>query len=98
MDFIPVDCTVDSPQKGVAERMNIALLEIVREMMSHATLPMLLLNCSLETKTYLLNLIPSKFIFKVPIKFWIGRKPSMRYIHIWGSPAHVLKGMTHKLE
>jgi len=29
---------------------------------------------------------------------WIGRKPSLSHIRIWGCPAHVLKGKTDKLE
>ena len=32
------------------------------------------------------------------MELWSGRKPSMRYLHIWGCPAHVLKGRPNKLE
>jgi hypothetical protein len=28
---------------------------------------------------------------------WMGRKLSMKYIHIWGCPAYVLKGKSDKL-
>ena len=32
------------------------------------------------------------------MELWSKRKPSMRYLHIWGCPAHVLKGKPDKLE
>lgn len=46
---------------------------------------------ALETAIYLPNLVPSKTIFKTPIELWFGRKLSMKYIYIWGCPAHMLK-------
>ena len=47
---------------------------------------------------YLLNLVPSKSIPKTPVELQIARKPSMRHLHIWGCPAHVLKGKSDKLQ
>ena len=47
---------------------------------------------------YLLNLVPSKFVPKTPVKLWNGHKPSMRHLHIWGCPTHVLKGKSDKLQ
>ena len=47
---------------------------------------------------YLLNLVPSKFVPKTPIGLWNRRKPSMRHLHIWGCPTHVLKGKSDKLQ
>ena len=32
------------------------------------------------------------------MELWSGRKPSMKYLHIWGCPAHMLKGKPDKLE
>ena len=32
------------------------------------------------------------------MELWSGRKPSMKYLHIWSCPAHVLKGKPDKLE
>ena len=32
------------------------------------------------------------------MELWSGRKPSMKYLHIWGCPAHVLKRKSDKLE
>ena len=32
------------------------------------------------------------------MKLWIERKPSIRHLHTWGCPAHVLKGKSDKLQ
>ena len=32
------------------------------------------------------------------MELWNGHKPSLSHIRIWGSPTHVLKGDTDKLE
>ena len=47
---------------------------------------------------HILNLVPSKSIPKTPMELWSGRKPSMKNLHIWGCPTHMLKGKPNKLE
>ena len=47
---------------------------------------------------YLLNLVPLKSVSKTPVELWNKRKPSMRHLHVWGCPAHVLKGKSDKLQ
>ena len=47
---------------------------------------------------HILNLVPSKLVPNTPKKLWSGRNPSMKYLHIWGCSAHVLKGKSDKLE
>ena len=47
---------------------------------------------------HILNLVPSKSIHKTPMELWSGRKPSMKNLHIWGCPTHMLKGKPNKLE
>jgi hypothetical protein len=71
---------------------------MLRAMMSYATLPMSFWGYALETATHLLKLVPSKTVSKIPSELWTWQKPSKRSIHIWGCPAHVLKGKTDKLE
>ena len=71
---------------------------MVRSMMSYSTLLISFWGYALNTTIHLLNLIPSKSVPKTPMELWSGRKPSMRYLHIWGCPAHVLKGKPDKLE
>ena len=69
---------------------------MVRSMMSYSTLPISFWGYALNTTIHLLNLVPS--IPKTPMELWSGHKPSMKYLHIWGCPAHVLKGKPYKLE
>ena len=71
---------------------------MVRSMMNYSTLPISFWRCALNITIHLLNLVPSKSVPKTPMDLWSGRKPSMRYLHIWGCPAHVLKGKPDKLE
>ena len=67
-------------------------------MLSYLTLPISFWEYALNTAMYLLNLVPSKSIPKTPVKLWIGCKPSMRHLHIWGCSAHMLKGKSDKLQ
>ena len=77
-------------QNGIAERRNRTLLDMVRSMMSHATLPISFWGYTLEATAYILNPVPSKSVHRTPQEMWTGRKPSLRHIHIWGCPAYVL--------
>ena len=47
---------------------------------------------------HILNLVPSKSVPNTPKELWSRHKSSMKYLHIWGCPAHVLKGKSDKLE
>ena len=85
-------------QNIVAERRNRTLLDMVRSMLSYSTLPISFWGYALNIAMYLLNLVPLKFVPKTPVEFWNGLKPSMRHLHIWGCPAHVLKGKSDKLQ
>ena len=71
-------------QNGVAERMNRTLLDMVRSMLSYSTLPISFWGYTLNTTMNLLNLVLLKSIPKIPIEMRIGRKPSVRHLHIWG--------------
>ena len=71
---------------------------MVRSMMSYSTLPISFWGYALNTVMYLLNSVLLKSVPKTPIELWNGRKPSVRHLHIWGCPAHVLKGKSDKLQ
>ena len=86
-----------SQQNGIAERRNRTLLDMVRSIMSYWTLPISFWGYALNTAMYLLNLVPSKSVPKTPVELWNECKLSMRHLHIWGCPAHVLKGKFDKL-
>ena len=70
-------------QNGVAERRNRTLLEMVRSMMSSASLLVSFWGYALETTQYLLNLVPSKAISTTLKELWTGQKPSLGHVRIW---------------
>nr|KYP40054.1 Retrovirus-related Pol polyprotein from transposon TNT 1-94 [Cajanus cajan] len=76
-------------QNGVSERRNRTLLDMVRSMLSNSSLPISLWTYALKTAMYLLNRVPSKAVPKTPFELWIGRKPSLRHLHVWGCPAEI---------
>ena len=76
-------------QNGVSKRRNRTLMEMVRSMMSHSSLPLSLWMYALKTTMYLLNRVPSKAVPKTPFELWTGRKRSLRHLHVWGCPAEV---------
>ena len=85
-------------QNGVAKRRNMTFLEMVRSMMNYSTLPISFWIYALKTAMHILNLVPSKSVPNTPKKLWSGCKPSIKYHHIWGCPAHGLTGRCDKLE
>ena len=74
-------------QNGVAERRNRTLMDMVRSMLSHSTLPINLWMEALKTACHVLNKVPSKSVPKTPYEIWTGRKPTLNYLHVWGCPA-----------
>ncbi|WVZ16815.1 hypothetical protein V8G54_009797 [Vigna mungo] len=72
-------------QNGVAERQNRTLMDMVRSMLSHSSIPLSLWMYSLKTNVYLVNRVPSKAISKTLYELWTGRKPSLRHLHVWMS-------------
>ncbi|RVW71665.1 Retrovirus-related Pol polyprotein from transposon TNT 1-94 [Vitis vinifera] len=74
-------------QNGVAERRNRTLIDMVRSMMSNSTLPEFLWGEALKTAVHILNRVPSKVVPKTPYELWVGRKPTLNYLHVWGCPA-----------
>ena len=69
-------------QNGVAERRNRTSMDMVRNMLSNSSLPISLWMEALKTSIYLLNKVPTKTVPKTPFEIWIGRKPSLRHLHI----------------
>ena len=71
---------------------------MTRSMLSYSSLLKSFWGYAIQRTTYILNVVPSKFIPKTPLELWSFRKPSLKYIRIWGCPVHMLKGNTGKLE
>ena len=57
--------------------------------MSCANLPLELWSEAFKITVFILNIAPSKFVSKTPIKLWKGWKPSLRHLHVWGYPVEV---------
>ena len=66
--------------------------------MSHASLPLSFWGYALKTIAYISNLVLSKSMPRTPQEMWLGRKPSLSYLHIWGFSAYVLNSNVSKLE
>ena len=88
-----------TPQlNGVAERRNRTLLDMVRSMMSGASLPISLWGYALETSTHVLNLVPTKKVSKTPYEMWTGKVPTLDHIKFLGCEAFVRKQTHDNLE
>lgn len=62
---------------------------MVKSMINHTNLLDSLLGQALKTTTYILNRVPTKAIAKALYELWIKKIPSIKHLHIWGSPAEV---------
>ncbi|KAI4320118.1 hypothetical protein MLD38_033629 [Melastoma candidum] len=82
---------------GVSERRNRTLMDMVRSMMSHASLPLSFWGYALETAAYMLNRVPTKSVDKTPYELWFGKKPNLSYLKIWGCDAYVKNENSDKL-
>ncbi|CAH1414927.1 unnamed protein product [Lactuca virosa] len=71
-----------TPQlNGVAERRNRNLLDMVRSMMSRASLPISFWGYALETAAHILNLVPTRRLQNTH-EMWIGKVPNLDHIKI----------------
>ncbi|KAI3812579.1 hypothetical protein L1987_17290 [Smallanthus sonchifolius] len=75
----------DTPQQnGVAERRNMILMNMVRNMLANSSLPSFLWTEALKSTVHILNRVSLKSVPKTPYELWTGRKPSLRYMKVWG--------------
>ena len=70
---------------------------MVRSMMSRTDLPISLWGYASETVVFLLNRIPSKEVEKTPYELWIGKRPGLSFLKIWGCKAYVKCQASDKL-
>ncbi|KAJ9535406.1 hypothetical protein OSB04_un001478 [Centaurea solstitialis] len=87
-----------TPQmNGVSERRNRTLLDMVRTMMCHSTLPISFWGHALETAAHILNRAPTKSVEKTPYELWKGKKPNISFLKIWGCEVYVKRPTSEKL-
>nr|GEX04851.1 zinc finger, CCHC-type [Tanacetum cinerariifolium] len=77
-------CAMISEQNGIAERKNRTLKEMVTAMLISSGMSQDIWGEAILTATYLLNMIPHKEKEETPYELWMGRKPSYRYLCVWG--------------
>ncbi|KAJ9545152.1 hypothetical protein OSB04_024859 [Centaurea solstitialis] len=88
-----------TPQmNGESERRNRTLLDMVRSMMCHSTLPMSFWGHALETAAHILNRAPTKSLEKTPYELWKGKKPNISFLRIWGCEVYVKRPTSEKLK
>ena len=83
--------TPHSPQQnGVVERKNRTIMSLVRSMLKEKNLPRELWGEAVNTVVYLLNRASTRSLKGLtPYEAWIGRKPSVEHLGIFGSVVHV---------
>jgi len=58
---------------GVATKMKQTMLDMIRSMMSNATLPKSFWGHALDTAALTINMAPSKSVEKTPYELWFGK-------------------------
>lgn len=79
----------NTTKKGVTQRCNRTLVDMVRSMLSNSSLPKSLWMHALKTVVHLLNMVPGKAVPKTPFELWTRRKSNLTQLHIWGCPGEV---------
>ena len=77
-------------QNGVTERMNETLMERARSILSGVGLGQEFWVEAVDTTCYLVNMSPSSALEdKTPQEAWIGKKPSLSCLRVFGCDAYV---------
>nr|GFA03846.1 retrovirus-related Pol polyprotein from transposon TNT 1-94 [Tanacetum cinerariifolium] len=88
-----------TPQhNGVSKRRNHTLLNMVRSMMSLATLPLSFWEYALESAARILNMVPTKKVDKAPYELWYGKVLNLSYLKVRGCEAHLKCHTPDKLQ
>lgn len=88
-----------TPQNnGVSEKRNRSLFNMVRSMVTHATLSINFWGYDLENDTYILNLVPIKKLMKTPLQIWKGTRPFLACIKVWCYESFVYNEALDKLK
>ena len=89
-EIIHEKTTPYSPQSnGVTGRKNPTLKEMMNAMLKNSSQPQNMWGESILTANYLLNKVLKKEAEKTSYELWKGRKPSYKYLRVWGCLAKV---------
>ena len=79
-------------QNGVVERKNRTLIEAARTMLSESRLPMYFWAEAVNTACYTQNrTLINKDLMKTPYEILNGKKPTLKYFHVFGAKCFMLK-------
>ena len=67
-------------------------------MSSKSTLPLSFWNYALVIAYRILNMEPTKKVYKIPYEIWYRKPPSLSYMKVWGCEAYVRKEDSNKLD
>ena len=88
-----------SPQQnGVARRKNRTLKAMMNALLLSSGLPQNLWGEAIISANYILNRIPHKKTNKSPYELWKGRRPSYKYLNLWGCLAKVAVPIPKKVK
>ncbi|PON70657.1 Ribonuclease H-like domain containing protein [Parasponia andersonii] len=76
-------------QNSIAEKRNRTLIDIVRNMRSYSSLPLLFWRYALKIAIYILNKVPSKAVPKTSFELWTGKRLSLSHLHVWSCPTEI---------
>jgi hypothetical protein len=79
-----IQCPALLSKMGLQNKEIVLLMEIVRCMLSHYSLPEFLWGETLKTTTYFLNQVPSKLVPKTLYELLSGKRHSLCHFHVWG--------------
>ena len=60
------------------------LKDMVRSMICHSTSPESLWGETLKTVAYIFNRVPTIVTTKTLYELWMGKKPNLKHLHVWG--------------
>jgi transposase InsO family protein len=83
-------------QNGAAERLNRTLIERARAMLLDAKLDTSLWGEAITTANYLRNLSPARNSSVTPYQLFMGRKPDVSHLRVFGAIAYVLTPKTKR--
>ncbi|GJS48216.1 putative ribonuclease H-like domain-containing protein [Tanacetum coccineum] len=83
-------------QNGVAERKNRTLIEAARTMLADLKLPTTFLAEAVNTACYVQNrMLVIKPHNKTPYELFLGRKPALSFMRLFGCPVTILNTLDH---
>ncbi|GKC44150.1 retrotransposon protein, putative, ty1-copia subclass [Tanacetum coccineum] len=82
----------------MSEKRNHTLLDMIRSMMNLTTFPLSFWDNAVESAACILNMVPTKKVYKTPYELWYGKVPNLSYLKVWGCKVLVKQDTLDKLQ